>query len=214
MTHALNAVVLGEATDTSTNEFRQEVAHALSGKYGEWRFLSAAALLENAVFALDFETLEKVYVVPSANPSDHALLFEGALSEFMAREHEYKSVVSVMALECASSLILEYMRKIRSNHHLTPAGESLLLMQVLESTKHFFFGGLLQSQTALEAKDALVRAVEAAVMGRYTASMENTEFAYALVQHSSAGHSIGADCLSLIHISEPTRPLYISYAVF
>ena len=32
--------------------------------------------------------------------------------------------------------------------------------------------------------------------------------------HYSATAVLPADTLSLIHISEPTRPLYISYAVF
>ena len=32
--------------------------------------------------------------------------------------------------------------------------------------------------------------------------------------HDAGAHFNGVLCLSLIHISEPTRPLYISYAVF
>ena len=49
---------------------------------------------------------------------------------------------------------------------------------------------------------------------RYRSQIQGTNLAFGSVLYFSDESTVKAQYLSLIHISEPTRPLYISYAVF
>lgn len=203
ITRSLNSIVLDEQLDSDclcSNNYREEIANSLRGKYGMWRFIPAAALLESALISLDYETLSKVHLLPLGQDSTHSLLWESALAEFLARDHSFQSTVSVTALECASSVVLEYIRRVLVNTRTTMAsGESLLLMEALNSTKHFFYSSLLRSRTAIEVKDTLVRVVEDAVAKRYKTSSTQDDHNichYSLVQHSSTATKVGAECLA------------------
>ena len=80
------------ADDTTIqNRCRHELTEALMGNYGEWRFLTAASVLEQSLLALDPSTLTNVGVLPGAGGKGS---LPAALSEFLAAEYVHKSNVS------------------------------------------------------------------------------------------------------------------------
>jgi len=203
LTPAFNAVVEGKEGDTISNPYREGLMKALAGEYGEWRVVSSAVLLEHLLNAVDTGTLVELEVLPrTSGPNRSPAELEVSLESFLLMEHTCQSAVSTMALECATSLSLQYLDKVWSI--LTKddtAGISVQkrrLVSALHSARIWFYQKTLDSQSAIQVNDIFVDVVEAEVQSRYksfTKLHHSSGFAYHLPQHGISVYGCGPEPL-------------------
>jgi Uncharacterised conserved protein len=183
----LNKLVVqvgNDDNDAVTNTFRDELIKTLSCEhYGEWRFLSAAAIVEHAMQVVDIETLGKLQIFPIVDENERTCspsAIEQALASFLAREHTHQSNISIASLECAASLAIQLtwlsslhvvgdsnaMNGVVRSRLDTYHRESPILRQ-LQSTKARFFGRALEAHRAFPVNDIVVDLVETVIKSRY-----------------------------------------------
>jgi Uncharacterised conserved protein len=201
-----------EKAISNANAFREELLKALSGDYGEWRFVSAAAIVESAFQTVDQETLAKLDVLPrwTDNQQCSSSAVEEALASFLSGEHSYQSSVSVSSLECASSLAAAYIWLVASNlstdsnepRRLQTYLASSSLWRQLRLTKSFLFDKALEAQALFPVHDIAVDLIETVVQSRYKRAWskdggrQRHSFMYHLSQHSTALHCSGPEALT------------------
>ena len=167
-TKALHQVVKGGTACLVPNMFRAEFYKALRGDYGEWRVVAAAALMYQSLQSLDSETLTLLEILPKGHETTPV---EEAVSEFLRREHTRNSNVSVSALECMSSLVVEWVHcAVRNTSDSRATVERLRKSPMLVSmrqTRDFFFRLTCESDEVVGMSDLFVDLVESTVVSDY-----------------------------------------------
>lgn len=181
---ALSNLVQGKDIGTAKNIYKEELLTSLCGEYGDWRFTTTTALIENAIKALDTVTLQKLEILPVVSKEGRLTTstVEIGLASFLSRKHNCQSSVSTMALESATSLSVSYLEAATVSFTRFGDGmafwgpflrESPLLLQ-LKSVKSFFFERLLETQKSIQVNDIVVDLVEAIVKSRYKPAVRNS----------------------------------------
>ena len=168
-----------QSVDTIPNVFRNEALKILSGEYGEWLVVPVSALFENALTAIDDETLKKLMLLPnifSIEGSECSIdTLENPLILYLDQKHEYKSIVSTIALESVTSLATRYMIKVAAFSH--SAGRDFqrfdlyfrtsTLVDCINTTMLYFFEQTLQALHVHNVNDIIISFVESVVQARY-----------------------------------------------
>eukprot|EP00977_Amphora_coffeiformis_P007176 scaffold1564_cov174-Amphora_coffeaeformis.AAC.14 len=167
-TKALHQVVKGETTDSVPNMFQAEFYKALRGDYGEWRFVGAVVLIYQCLQSLDSETLMLLGIIPKGNETT---ALEDAVSEFLKRKHTRNSSVSVSALECATSLVVEWVHCVARNTNDVRATVKRLdkspMLASVRQARDFFFRLSCESDEIVGVSDLFVDIVESMVVCDY-----------------------------------------------
>ena len=209
LTRALNATVLGQGCDTVSNPYRSCILETLAGNFGEWRAVAASVLLENVLNSMDQSTLVDFELLPRAAvelelPTTN---LENALVLFLGRHHSYTSEVSIMALECVSSLAILYLCKLAEcfGSNETISRHMLLrkarLLSALHLTKQYFFDKMLEFHHTIQVDAILIDVVEAEVKNLYKRftkienRIQSKGFAYHLPNHATSSYGCGAEPL-------------------
>lgn len=210
---ALNALIQDDNAVTFMNIYKEEIFRALSGEYGEWRVVTAANLVENAILAVDKETLGMLRIFPTNSGGEGAeSALEGPLASFLRRKHVCKSSVSAMSLECASSLATQYLFRLATKEKELDKPSNALhessVLAALRSAQTYFYEKTVESQRSIPANDIVVDLVEGVIKTRYrrhsTTSLSTTAkfvqkthvFAYQLSQHGSNSHCSSSEPLT------------------
>jgi protein CLEC16A len=166
-TMGLQQVVRGEAKDLVPNMFAEEHFKALVGDYGEWRAVSAAILMYQCLQCVDSETLVLLNVLPV---DDEATLFEKSVAGFLSRDHTRYSNVSVVVLECMTSLAIQWIRcALRTDNSRSRVGRirTSRLTLAMEQTKQYFFRRTVASEKTAGVSNLFVDLIESAVLTNY-----------------------------------------------
>ena len=193
---SLNALAEEETgcCDGICNPFRAELIKSLKGEYGEWRLVVACVLLESVLKsdAIDRHILSLLDVIPrfywdKEHPTTSieeypATSIEEALVSLLMQSHTHSSPVTTTALECVGSLVLlmiynaamsssadgKNIGKVRSIVASSP------LWIGLTSAWKFFCFNALKSQDATGVSEIFLDLVEAALLNRYTAHVNES----------------------------------------
>ena len=176
----LNKIVRDDkAVETMPNEFRSEILKVMSGEYGEWLAVGTSALFENAFIAIDNDTFLKLLLLPSivtpeCNECSTDSLEKG-LSSFLDQNHEYKSIVSTIALDCVTLIAVKFIVKVASLIHYSGKElhrfdlyyRSSTLVKSINRTMLYFFDQTLQALHLHNVNDIIISYIESVVEKRY-----------------------------------------------
>lgn len=213
LTSALNAIVSGNASDSVPNPYRDAILKALAGSYGEWRFIISAILLESILATCEMDILIGLDMLLLSVQDDTVVdSFPDlaiALELFLSRQHSCESAVSIKALECSSSLAIQYFIRL-SDQQLQSLSEcyntaALLqksrLISLLYSVRNRFYTKCLAMYKGSLVTDIFVDVVDAEVKIRYK-RFEKTRhggnysgFCYLIPQHSTSLFGCGPEAL-------------------
>jgi Uncharacterised conserved protein len=122
LTRELNSIVQSTEDSFTSNPYRQEVLHLLSGDRGEWRFITASMLVEGALVSptLGAKHLTTFGLLPDFVDANTEVYpespLEEALSSFILRTQRTKSAVATMATERASATALSIFSQLFAFH--------------------------------------------------------------------------------------------------
>ena len=180
-TQTLHRLVEGSCETKRPNPYRVELQRALRGDYGPWRAAAAALLWESALLTLEDELMDQL---------DWKL--DEALVAFLQRSHEPESAAVDMALDCVSSLAMEYALLHPTDTHVRAA---------LVACRDFFYTKTLESRLG----DMFVDVVESVVEEMYTkivptmvreqGSHARPYYGYRLAHRSCSMHRLSAQVI-------------------
>jgi hypothetical protein len=166
----------GNKTEGLKNHAYDEVYKALSGSYGEWRFLGAAALIESVLGNLDMNTLQKLNLV---GPSS---IIEVALTEFLSQDAVTQvTLIQSMALERATFVALQSLTKSQGQSDGNADGvtrrahSSSPMASAIRSMRDALATGALKSRASLRVNDIFVGVVNAIVCDLYKTMARNNK---------------------------------------
>jgi protein CLEC16A len=215
---ALNQIVEDDkSVDSIPNLVRSETLKILSGEYGEWLMIGVSNLFENALTAIDNETLSKLNLLPSivtheSRHEDSVDSLERALTSFFNQQHEYKSIVSTIALGCMTVLAVKYIITSSTFVHYSRKGShrfnlyyrTSTLVSSIDTSMRYFCNETLQALDLHKANDITTSFIESIVRSRYkytvstpkrkvTSKAQNKSYVYSLYPYGPASYCKGPD---------------------
>jgi Uncharacterised conserved protein len=158
------------------NHACDELFKALSGSYGEWRFLGAAALIESVLGNLDMSTLQKLNLL---GPSS---IIEGSLQEFLSQDAVTQlTPLQSTALERATFVSLQYLAKSHgqpggiADSVPRPTNPSSPIVSAIRSMRDALATGALKSRSSLRVNDIFVGVVNSIVCDLYKTLARNNK---------------------------------------
>lgn len=183
---ALSDIVIGEEArkEVCPNRFRAEVLNALQGKYGDWRFISSACLIQtifNAESVVN-DSLSLMEILPYYSENGyHESPLEDALSIFLGKEHKPSRIVS-QALECAGQLAVEIVNysvkycetTSEPRDKLDYVLENSKTWSALEEAYHGFCAKAAELKEATGVSDIFLDLLEGTIRKRYRAQKQES----------------------------------------
>lgn len=180
---ALSDIVTGEESrkEVCENRFRTEVLNALEGKYGDWRFISSACLIQT-IFneeAIVNDCLTLMDILPHFDDNEYTESpLEYALVTFLKKKHKPSRIVS-QALECAGQLSIELVNfSVKHCNTISETTATEKLDYVLTHSKawsalgdayHGFCAEAAKLKSATGVSDIFLDLLETTIRNRYRA---------------------------------------------
>lgn len=173
----LHKVVDGKISE-GPNALRLRIVETIRGDHGEWRLVCAAILVENFLKSslMDSDTLLRLSILGHYDEEKwHCSPIELAVANYLEQDHEPKSDVSAMALQCLSSVALNLfhltIKGAMELCHDTDCFDRLLfrspMRTALRNARNILFRRLIQSSETIAVADIFVDIVETAIKNRY-----------------------------------------------
>lgn len=183
---ALSDIVTGEESrkEVCQNRFRTEILNALEGKYGDWRFISSACLIQT-IFnaeAIVNDSLTLMNIIPHFHEYEYIESpLEHSLATFLKKEHKPSRIVS-QALECAGQLAIQ-MVYFSVKHCDTISEPREKLDYILEHSTawaalgeayHGFCAEAAELKEATGVSDIFLDLLETTIQNRYKATTQQS----------------------------------------
>jgi hypothetical protein len=177
---ALSDIVTGEEArkEVCPNRFRTEIINGIKGRYGDWRFISSARLLQAILNAdsIESELLALLHILPEFDDEGYqASPLENALATFLDREH-LPSRVAARAVECAGYLAIQmvnyavktYGAEVELIEKLEFVLEHSPVWKVLQKSHLDFCSEATKFKESTGVSDIFLDLIEATIRNRYS----------------------------------------------
>lgn len=187
---ALSDIVTGEESrkEVCPNRFRAEVLNALEGKYGDWRFISSACLIQT-IFNADSivnDSLTLMNILPHFGEDGYTESpLEDAVVKFLKKEHKPSRITS-QALECAGQLAIQIVNfsvkhcsaSLEPQEKLGYVLEQSKSWAALEEAYHGFCADAAELKKATGVSDIFLDLLETTIRNRYIATKQSGTTSY------------------------------------